>query len=70
MTRGLFLIIGLGAAALAGYVLLTGVDLAALLGQSSSVQSQPTPPSHDEIDDESRQRLRAILREADKNVSD
>ena len=66
LTRALFLIAGLGAAAIAGYVLLSGVDLKTLLASSA----EPARPAesvqeHDQIDEESRERLRAILREAD-----
>ena len=70
MTRGLLLIIGFGAAAIAGYVLLAGADPATWLGQTSPDQQSSEPESHDEIDVESRERLRTILREADKAPSD
>lgn len=66
LTRALFLITGLGAAAIAGYVLLSGVDLKTLLA-SSAAPTGPAEsmPEHDQIDEKSRERLRAILREAD-----
>lgn len=62
----LLLIIGLGAAAIAGYVVLSGVDLKTLLA-SSAAPARPAEPAqeHDQIDEKSRERLRAILREAD-----
>ena len=66
LTRVLLLIIGLGAAAIAGYVVLSGVDLKTLLA-SSAAPARPAEPAqeHDQIDEKSRERLRAILREAD-----
>lgn len=70
MTRGLLLIIGFGAAAIAGYVLLVGGDPAKWLGKPSPDQPGSEPESHGEIDAESRERLRTILREADKVPSD
>ena len=62
----LLLITGLGAAAIAGYVVLSGVDLKTLLA-SSEAPARPAEPAqeHDQIDEKSRERLRAILREAD-----
>jgi uncharacterized membrane protein len=70
LTRGFLLIIGFGAAAIAGYVFLTGVDPATWLGQSAPDQLRSEPESHGEIDEKSRERLRTILREADKAPSD
>ena len=66
MTRALFLIIGLGAAAIAGYVVLSGVDLKTLLApQAVPARPAESMQEHDQIDEESRERLRSILREAD-----
>ena len=70
MTRGLLLIIGFGAAVIAGYVLLVGSDPATWLGKPSPDQLSTESESHGEIDAESRERLRTILREADKAPSD
>ena len=59
MKRWLALPICLGLAAVAGYVLLTSGPA----GQSAS----PRPPAHNEIGQESRDKLREILRDADRD---
>ena len=58
--RWLVLTLGLGMAAIAGLALLTGVGMDA--GKPSSPASSV---HHDDIDDASRDQLRAILKQAD-----
>ena len=60
MRRWLVLPLGIGIAALAGYVLLTGANEPPAGGETTGAADAP----HDEIDEESRERLRAILRDA------
>ena len=68
MKRWLVLALGLGIAAVAGWAVLTGVDAGG--GASVSPPKPPVEGAHSEIDQASRDQLRSILREADREASD
>lgn len=66
MTRVVLLIFGLGAAMVAAYVLLSGAEIQSIFADSKPGKSVPyEDPGHDHIDEQSRERLREILRDAD-----
>ena len=65
MKRWLVLTIALGVAAVAGLTLLTGRDIDPEPRQHSA--HAPAESHHAEIDQKSRDQLRAILRDADRD---
>ena len=72
MKRWLVLTLGLGVAAIAGLSLLVGGDFGTAGGSGAAgraglpVAEVAAAPQHDVIDQESRNQLQAILREADR----
>ena len=70
MNRWLVLPIGLGLAVAAGWVLLSGPSGESLeqsLQREKSLQLEKSLHAHAEIDPESREQLREILRRADED---
>lgn len=68
--RWLVLAFGLGIAAIAGWSLLSGIDAGGPTNAAARESQSASPhadSSHAEIDEASRDRLRAILREADRD---